>query len=313
MTKLALVTLHYKNLSDTIGLLQSIKEARAPRDLHLLCYVVDNEGSPGLLKVIETDYPNVVIIKNGQNNGFAAGNNLGFSRAISDQADIIVAINNDVIVPKDFLERVLASPINKPDVGAVGGLIYFAPGFEFKKGYRPKALGKVVWYAGGKFDWDNILGQNDHVDEVDKGQFIESQDTDFITGALFITKAPVLKKIGLFDERYFMYLEDVDLCTRIKKDGLRLVFDPHIKVWHKVAQSSGIGSPLNDYFITRNRLLFGMKFARPRTQFALFREALRKLVSGTPAQKSATRDFFTLKFGPGSYGNSLIHPPGELA
>jgi len=300
MIKLALITLHYKNLSDTIALLRSIKSSRLPRETNLTIYVIDNEGSTGLMQVVETDFPNIVIINNGQNNGFAAGNNLGFTRAIADQAEIIIAINNDITVPKDFFERVLASPINRPDVAAVGGLIYFAPGYEFKSGYRSGDRGRVVWYAGGKFDWANILGSNSHVDEVDSGQFTKTTATDFITGALFITKASVLKTVGLFDERYFMYLEDVDLSTRMKKAGLRLIFDPHIKTWHKVAQSSGIGSPLNDYFITRNRLLFGKKFARPRTQFALFREAMRKLISGSPAQKTAIRDFFTLKLGKGT-------------
>lgn len=301
MTRLGLITLHYKNLSDTIGLLQSIKAAQHPSKMTLFTYVVDNEGSAGLKQVIAADFPNVQIIANGQNNGFAAGNNLGFKKAIADNVDIIVAINNDVIVAKDFFKNILTSPINKSDVGVVGGLIYFAPGFEFKTGYKSTDKGKVVWYAGGKFDWDNVLGSNDHVDEVDHGQFNQTVETTFITGALFITKPEVLKKTGLFNEKYFMYLEDVDLCQRIKKAGLKLIFAPQIKIWHKVARSSGIGTPLNDYFITRNRLLFGLTYARLRTKFALFREALRKLVTGTPAQKQAVLDFFFHKYGPGSF------------
>jgi len=301
MAKIALVTLHYKNLSDTIGLLQSLAKAKSPKDSQLQVFVVDNEGSAELNLVAEKDFPNVSIIKSGANLGFSGGNNLGFKSALASGADIVVAINNDTLVKEDFFEKVLASPINQKEVGAVGGLIYFAPGFEFKGSYKKADLGKVVWYAGGKFDWDNVLGSNDHVDEVDHGQFKKPSETAFITGALFIIRAEVLKQVGLFDDNYFMYLEDVDLCLRIKKAGYKLIFDPSIKIWHKVAQSSGIGSTLNDYFITRNRLLFGFKYSRLRTKFALVREALRKLVSGTPAQRRAILDFFSGRLGKGSF------------
>ena len=98
-----------------------------------------------------------------------------------------------------------------------------------------------------------------------------------------------------------MYLEDVDLSHRIRLAGYRLVFDPKIKLRHKVARGSAIGSGLNDYFITRNRLYFGMKFTRLRTKFALLREALRKLITGTPAQKHAIRDFLLGKLEKGTY------------
>jgi GT2 family glycosyltransferase len=97
-----------------------------------------------------------------------------------------------------------------------------------------------------------------------------------------------------------MYLEDVELCMRIKKAGFKLMIDPNLKIWHKVAQSSSIGSPLNDYFLTRNRLVFGMKYASPRTKFALLREAVKKLLSGSSAQKIAIRDFFLHRLGSGS-------------
>lgn len=298
--RLAFVTLHYKNLADTLGLLESLAACTIPEGHQVRIYVVDNEGNAKLKKEIKK-YPQAKLIVSGANLGFAAGNNLGFRQAIADEYDIIVAVNNDTYTGKDFIKQIVDSPIKDETVGAVGGLIYFAPGFEFQKNYAKKDLGKVVWYAGGKFDWDNVLGTNDHVDEVDRGQFDKVEPTAFITGALLITRADVLKKVGLFDEAYFMYLEDVDLSHRLKLAGYSLLFDPKIKLWHKVAQSSGIGSSLNDYFITRNRLYFGLKYARPRTKFALLREAIRKLFTGTPAQKHAIRDFFNLKLGRGTY------------
>ncbi|MBI1871915.1 glycosyltransferase family 2 protein, partial [Candidatus Collierbacteria bacterium] len=80
--KIALVTLHYKNLSDTIGLLQSLKKAKVPKGNEVTVYVVDNEGSEGLARVIETDFPACQLVKSGKNLGFSGGNNLGFSKAL---------------------------------------------------------------------------------------------------------------------------------------------------------------------------------------------------------------------------------------
>ena len=116
--------------------------------------------------------------------------------------------------------------------------------------------------------------------------------------------------MGQFDERYCLYFEDSDLCKRVSLAGYKLVIDPNIKLWHKVAQSSGIGSPLNDYFLTRNRLLFGTSYASARTKFALYREAVKKLFIGTPAQKIAIKDFFTGNLGWGSW-NKKVQVPGK--
>lgn len=296
----AIVILHYKNLSDTIDLLESLSQCDVPKGHQFSNYVVNNDGNKELEDQIKK-FPQTQIIISPANLGFAGGNNLGFDKAIADGNDVIICMNNDTLVKKDFLERITGSPIGDEKIGAIGGLVYFAPGYEFKKNYRKEEIGKVVWYAGGVFDWDNILGSNGHVDEVDSGQFTKTEETDFVTGALLITRADVLQKVGLFDANYFMYLEDVDLCHRIRKAGYKIIIDPRIKMWHKVAQGSGIGSSVNDYFITRNRLYFGLKFARVRTKFALLREALRKLVSGTPAQKKAVVDFFTGKLGKSTY------------
>lgn len=299
--RIALVTLHYKNLDDTLALLSSLAKAAIPEKNEVKIYVVDNESSKDLKVELDKNFVDIDLLVSPSNLGFAAGNNLGLKRAISDGAEILVAINNDTVVGKDFFKEIITSPIKNGSVGAVGGLIYFAPGFEFNKNYPKKDLGKVIWYAGGNFDWNNILGSNSHVNEIDRRQFKKPGKTDFITGALLITKAEVLKRVGLFDEKYFMYLEDVDLCQRMKLAGYQLIFDPKIKIWHKVGQSSGIGSPLNDYFITRNRLYFGLKYARFRAKFALVREAIRKLFTGTPPQKKAIKDFFMGKLGKGSY------------
>lgn len=298
--KIGFITINFHSDQDTLDVVKQLGGNALPLGVSSTVYVVDNDKSDNLKEKLKK-YSQAVYIASPGNVGFATGNNLGMKQALKDEADLIVLINNDTIVPEDLVLKILASPIVEKSTGAVGGLIYFAKGFEFEDKYKNDELGKVIWYAGGEYDWNNVYAKHLGVNEVDKGQFDGQRETDFITGCLFITKSEVLKKVGLFDERYCLYFEDSDLGLRIKKAGYKLIFDSNVKIAHKVAQSSGIGSPLNDYFITRNRLVFGMDYARTRTKLALLREATKKLFFGTKAQKLAICDFFMRKLGWGSW------------
>lgn len=297
--KISFIVLNYKSVEDTVSLISQIRQCAPVTGCKVEIIIVDNDYS----SLLETKYkksPDAIYLKSSSNLGFAAGNNIGINYALDNKADIVVMINNDTEVPKDFIRRLSSSEITNKSVGAIGGLIYFAKGFEYESGYREQDLGKVVWYGGGKIDWNNVYVGHNHVNEIDNGQFKPVQ-TPFITGCLLIVRSEVLRQVGNFDERYCMYLEDADLCERIKKKGFKLFFDPRIKLWHKVAQGSGIGSSLNDYFLTRNRLLFGFTYTNTRTKFALVRESLKKIISGTKAQKQAIKDFYFKNYGWGSW------------
>jgi len=299
--KLAFVLVNFHSDQDSFAIIKDLLENDPVTDAEVTIYAVDNSRSVDFKTAVEKERRVVYVDSPNGNIGFAGGNNLGIKEALKDGAEIICLINNDTLAPKDLVKNILKSPISNPKVGIVGGLIYFAKGFEFKDKYTPEERGRVIWYAGGKLDWNNVLGSHLGVDEVDRGQYDTSKDTDYVTGCLLIARSDIFKRVGLFDERYYLYNEDVDFNLRVQKEGFRLVIDPNIKIWHKVAQSSGIGSALNDYFITRNRLLLGINYAKPRTKFALLREAIRKLFSGTVSQKMAIRDFFTYNFGKGSF------------
>lgn len=298
--KIGFIIVNFHSDKDTLEVLTDLEKCKVPKDTEFTSYVVDNSNSVALKKDI-LNFSHAIYLDSPGNVGFARGNNIGFDRAIEDVMDIVCLVNNDTQIPKDFLEKIISSPIANKEVGLVGGLIYFAKGFEYENKYQKSDLGKVIWYAGGRLDWDNVYASHIGVNDVDKGQYSKVTSTDFVTGCLFITKLEVLRKVGTFDERYCLYFEDSDLGLRIKNAGYKIYFDPRIKLWHKVAQSSGIGSPLNDYFITRNRLLFGFTYARLRTKFALFREAIKKIFIGTRAQKIAIKDFFLRNFGWGSW------------
>jgi len=301
--KVATVVLNWNRWKDTISCLESLSLVDTSFfDLEVL--VVDNASNDDSIHKLE-EYKkkfDFKLIKNPSNLGFAEGNNVGLRYAISKGFDYAMVLNNDTLVDRKIFSHLLSVFEDNRGVGVVSPKIYFAKGFEFHKGrYSNSDLGKVIWYAGGKVDWNNVMGINLGVDKVDQGQFEEIKEVDFATGCSSIFSVPVLKKVGLYDKRYFMYFEDVDLSLRIKKAGYKVLFQPKGIVWHKVAQSSGIGSNLSDYFISRNRLLFGLKYAQLRTKIALFRESLRFLLRGRKWQKIGVRDFYLGKFEKGSW------------
>jgi len=300
MKKISVVILHYKGKQFTRQCLLSLQKGKIG-DFSLEIVVVDN-CSPEPVDDFKKEFEKVIFLKNRQNLGFAEGNNVGVRYALENEADWILILNNDTTVDKNLLVQLIkqASLINQS--GILGPKIYFAPGYEYhKERYKTNERGKVFWYAGGLIDWSNVYCSHRGVDEVDKGQYDKVEETDFVSGCAMLVRREVFEKAGLFDPRYFLYLEDVDFCQRAKKEGFKVIYAPGGKVWHYNASSSEVGGPLHDYFITRNRLLFGMRYAALRSKFSLIKESIKILTKGRRWQKIAIRDFYLGKFGKGSW------------
>ena len=304
MPKIAVVVLNWNRKKDTLECLKSLDQIKA-KTFHLDVVVVDNgstDGSVTAIKNYKVKNFKKHLVELGQNLGFAGGNNAGVSYALSLNSDFVMVLNNDTIIDASCITALLTGAKRHPKAAILSPKIYFAHGFEFhKKRYKSDELGKVIWYAGGQMDWNNVYGSNYGVDEVDKGQFNEERKIDFATGACFLARTEALKKTGLFDERYYLYLEDAELSQRVKAKGFEIWYIPGGVIWHKVSQSSGVGSDLNDYYITRNRLLFGMAYAPIRAKIALIRESFWLAQNGRKWQKIGARDFYLRKFGRGSW------------
>lgn len=306
MKKLSIIILNWKNADETVSCLESLQSIKLPKNVNFNLVVVDNNSGESDVKKLKSFKSNIdlQIIENKQNYGFAGGNNVGIKYSLNDMADYIIVLNNDTRVDKYFAKYLVKKAESDEKIAIVSPKIYFEKKYEFhKKRYKNFELGNVLWYAGGKIDWNNVYGISKGVDEVDSGQFDDQEKLDFATGACFLVTRKALLKTGFFDERYFMYMEDVDFSQRIRENGLKIVFEPQAKIWHKVAQSSAIGSGLNDYFLTRNRMLFGTKYASLRTKFALHREAIKFLISGRKWQRIGARDFYLKKLNKGSWQN----------
>ena len=155
-------------------------------------------------------------------------------------------------------------------------------------------------------DGKNVLGHHRGVDEVDQGQYNKIEKTDFASGCCMLVRREVFEKaavpVGGFDERYYLYYEDADLSERAKLASFKILYAPKAILWHKNAGSAGgSGSSLQDYYITRNRLLFGMRYALLRSKIALLRESVGLLLNGRPWQNRGVIDFYLGRFGRGSY------------
>ena len=259
------------------------------------CLVVDNGSHDGTEEAIKNyKLPNMryKFIQSGANLGFAGGNNVGIMDALKRDLDYIILMNNDLILPKDIVIKLVDYMEKNSDVGLASPKMYFAKGYEFHKDrYTEAEKGKVIWYAGGIIDRNNVYTAHRGVDEVDHGQYDKIQDTDVANGAAVIIRREVFKEIGLLDASFFLYWEDADFSERAKRGGYKVTYFPKTWMWHKVSASTGgSGSSTNDYFLTRNRVYYAMRYSPLRTKFAVLRDTVRLIFIGRLWQKKGALD-----------------------
>lgn len=290
------ILLNYKGLTDTLECIGSLKNINTS-NFSMKIIVVDNDSQDGSAQKL-SKLKGIEFIKSSSNTGFSGGNNIGIKEALRENLTYVLILNNDTYTDKSFLKE-LISAAKYGDI--ITPKIYFAPGYEFhKERYSKNQKGKVIWYAGGEIDWNNILGRHLGVDEIDRGQHQKRKNIEFATGACMLVKSEVFKKIGFLDEAYFLYLEDMDFSVRAIRAGFKIIYEPKSVLWHKNASASGgSGSSLQNYFISRNRLLFAFKYAPIRTKFSLVKHIF--LQAKNPIVRKALIDFLTLNFGKGSF------------
>ena len=303
--KIGIVILNWQQPQITLAAVNSLLKINSSHFSYHL-FLVDNHSADNSLSLFQKKFAHhqfITLLSTGSNLGYVGGNNYGLQCALKKDFDYLLVANNDLIFDVDFLGHLTTFAKNHPQAGIIGPKIYFAPGFEYHhQQYSHNQIGKVIWSVGGHLDWNNVLGSNLGIDEVDRGQYDQADfNLDFISGCCLLIKKEVFRQIGLFDQKYFMYLEDVDFSQRALRCGFKLAFVPNAKIWHLNAASSAVGSPLADYFLTRNRLLFGFRYARLRTKIALIRDSFRILTHGSLWQKRGVIDFYFGRLGQGSW------------
>lgn len=303
MSKIIISIIDYKGKKNTLACLNSLNTLTVPKGYEIEVVVINNY--PQDVLTIEKKYRNfsLTVLQNSVNSGFSGGHNVGIQFGKEKNAEYVLILNNDVTVDKNLLSELITVADRDLKTGIVVPKIYFSKGSEYHKDrYLAKELGNVLWYAGGRIDWENILASHRGVDEVDHGQYDTTEETEFATGCCLLLRMSTAIKVKGFDERYFLYLEDLDLNMRVHMHGEKIMYAPKAYMWHHNAGSTGgSGSSLQDYFTTRNRLLFGKSYASLRARFALFRESMRLLLRGREWQKYGVIDYYLHRFGKGRY------------
>lgn len=310
MSKTSVVVLNWNQAKITIACLNSLLAAKRGKEIDLEIILVDNHSNEETISRLKKYLDRVrfqkrsrkvsfVLIENKENLGFAEGNNRGIKQALKNGADYIFILNNDTEIDSSCLVSLVEAAKSHPEAGILAPKIYYAPGFEFHQDrYTDNEKGRVIWYAGGEVDWVNILGRHIGVDEVDRGQFDEQREIFFATGCAFLGRREVFEQVGLFDELFFLYLEDLDFSLRAIKAGFKIIFTPQAVVYHKNAASSGgSGSKLQNYYLTRNRLLFGFKHGYWRIKLFLIIDLVKILFGRDKVRKEAVWDFLVGRFG----------------
>lgn len=263
-----IIIINYNQYKMTREFLESLAKVKEAAKAYV--YIVDVSTEKEKINLKPYPFKHLVLEKK-ENKGYAHGVNSGVVHFLNQGIDKFCVVNNDIILDKKFLTEV-EKTFRKEHI--FGGKIYYAPGYEYHKNrYKKNDLGKVLWYAGGINDWANSMMVHRGVDEVDRGQYDGFEKTDSITGCLLCFDKAVWEKVGAWDESYFLYFEDADFCERAKRQGFKLMYNPKIVIWHKVAQSTGgSGSGLHWKYQTKNRIKFGLKYAPWKTKLYLLKE-----------------------------------------
>ena len=265
--RVTVVVLNWNGLADTLACLESLGHSEYPA---LDRVVVDNGSTDGSVSAIHKRFPAVTVLENKENLGYTGGNNRGLRHALAQGADYALLLNNDTEVAPDMLGRLVEAVESDSQVGLAGPTIYYYG--------QPD----VIWSAGGMANWRHGSTTMVGVDEPDRGQFgVEPRTVDFASGCALLARSEVLKQVGLLDERFFAYFEEVEWCVRAARAGYKTVHVPAAHIWHKIAPSARAASPLAHYYMTRNRLLFlRINAAAPSAWLhTLIAEYLRTLIS----------------------------------
>jgi GT2 family glycosyltransferase len=248
--RLWVVVLNWNGVQDTLALLPTLERCRPPEGWGVTVLVVDNGSTDGSLERIAAAHPAVERLGLPENRRFAGGNNEGIRLALARGADAVMLLNNDTEADPALLERLVLALEQDPRAGAVGPLIYHAPPTD------------LIWYAGGECHLSIGLTRHRGLRRRDHGQYRSVEPTDYLTGCCVLARREVWEKVGLLDERYFIYAEDADWSLRARQAGYCLLFVPTARLWHKLSSSSGEASRFKIYHRLRAQIRLFARHSR---------------------------------------------------
>ena len=254
--RIGVVTVTYNSGAVLLPFLRCVFE-QTHRDFIL--FVVDNASSDDTLRLIhESGDERLRLISNSDNRGVAAANNQGIRAAIGAGCASVLLINNDTEFEPPLFSLLIEGMSKYDAEMTCPKMMYFN---------EPNR----IWAAGGKFQpWLGYRATHFGTSEIDVGQHDRTRTINYVPTCCVLIKKDVFEKIGLMDERYFVYLDDVDFMYRAMKNGVSLIYMSEATLLHKVGRlTGGEDSPFTHRYCTRNRVFFLLIHVGPIYSFPL--------------------------------------------
>ena len=239
------VILNWNLKQDTAGCVASVLQSTYPSYRVL---VVDNGSSDGSAQYLRRSFPSIEIIVNPANLGFAAGNNVGIRHALDKGADYVLLLNNDTTVDLGMLAQLAACASADENIGVVGPKIFY---------YQDRDR---IWRLGDRIHAWLPVPLSVGRDQLDRGQFCEPFDLDYVTFCGALLRRSTLESVGLLDERFFFTYEDAEFCQRSRAAGYRIVCEPRAHMWHKVSLSAQKDQAHIRYLKSKSRAIFYRRY-----------------------------------------------------
>jgi|GEM_PF-906877 len=235
------VVLNWNGLDDTLICLDSIRKQTVS---NYEIVVVDN-GSAAEQKAVLSTIPDITFVDLPVNTGFAGGQIAWFKQA---KGDFLALINNDCVIAPDWTEQALACMQKHPDVAVLGG-----------KAYQWKDAAKHAAYSEKNpfYSYQVVNLVSGHTRTLTYGD--SELSVDSISGSAVMIRRRDIERVGYFDGSFFAYYEETDLFARFRRVGLKVLYSPKLKTWHKISQSTKSKPEFYLYYMHRNRFVFAVK------------------------------------------------------
>lgn len=244
-----------------LGCLRSIYAGVDPQlASRLEIIVVDNGSTDGSPKVIRRQFPSVSLIENEVNVGFARANNLAIRQCTGQY---VLLLNPDTVVKPRVLETLVDFLERKPCAGAVGARIFNPDGSLQTSCYPAPSVLRELWYL---LHLDSVWPLATY--PMDTWAVDVPRVVDTLLGACFMVRRTALEQVGLLDEAFFMYSEEVDLCLRLRRSGWALFWVPKAKVVHYGGQSTKQVAAQMFLHLYRSKIQYFRKHYSPVTVMA---------------------------------------------
>jgi len=196
--------------------------------------VVDNASSDNSAVMIRTEFPQVILLENRKNWGFAAANNQGMAIA---QGRYVLLLNSDTVVLDGAIDKVVAFADSTPKAGITGcRMLNEDKTLQLSSFMFPSVLNMTLWitYLFKLFPRSRFFGR----ERMTWWSRDDVRDVDVVTGSFMLVRQEAIKQVGLMDERFFMYFEETDWCYRFKQEGWKVMFTPNAEIIHLGGASS---------------------------------------------------------------------------